>query len=76
MSPHKPQQEKQTQHPGCIHKRRADAEGKAHGADSGSPYKDCYKNRKHAVIYSCGKKLQMEQEVQKSQYVVANTIYI
>lgn len=41
-----------------------------------SPYKDCYKNRKHAVIYSRGKKLQMEQEVQKSQYVVANTIYI
>lgn len=41
-----------------------------------SRYKDCYKNRKHAVIYSRGKKLQMEQEVQKSQYVVANTIYI
>lgn len=41
-----------------------------------SPCKDCYKNRKHAVIYSRGKKPQMEQGVQKSQYVVANTIYI
>lgn len=37
---------------------------------------DCYKKRKHAVIYSHRKKLRMEQEVQKSQYVVANTIYI
>lgn len=41
-----------------------------------SPCKDCYKNRKHAVIYSRGKNPQMEQRVQKSQYVVANTIYI
>lgn len=37
---------------------------------------DCDEKRKHAVIYSHGKKLRMEQEVQKSQYVVANTIYI
>lgn len=41
-----------------------------------SPCKDYYKNRKHVVIYSSGKNPQMEQRVQKSQYVVANTIYI